>query len=285
MTEPARISSRNNPTVKAIRKLERRKVREAQGRTFAEGIRVSLTALEVGAAVETLVLAPELPAREHRARALELAAQRDVPVLEVSAEVFESLSHRSGQSGMGVVVERRFVPLHEANPRQGVLWLALDGVQYPGNLGTILRSADAVGAGGVILIGECTDPYDPQSLRASKGTAFTLPLVRSDARAFRRWCQNHGVATVCAAVEGALDYRQARFPRPMVLLLGSEQHGLSEELERGCTLSLKIPMAGHADSLNLAVAAGVLLFEARAQIAGRGPKRDLSRPEDSRPEE
>lgn len=266
MPEP--ISSRNNPTIKALRKLERRKTREAENRCFAEGIRVSLTALEGDYPVERLVLAPELPAPEHRRRALELAARRDVPVLEVTAEVFASLAHRGTLSGMGVVAGRRFVPLHEADARRGSLWLALDGVQFPGNLGTILRSADAVGAGGVMLLGEHTDPFDDRAIRASKGAAFTLPLVQTDPAKLLRWCRKQGAALVGAAVAGAENYRRARWPRPMVLALGSEQHGLSAELEAACDLTVRIPMAGSADSLNLAVAAGVLLFEARAQLLG-----------------
>ncbi len=256
-----RITSTANATVKAIRKLASRKHRRRQERFWAEGIRVTLTAFECRAPLEQVVIAPELLAHEYERDVRERAARADVPVLEVSAEVFAGLSDRDGPSGLGVVGRIPHLELGELRERSGVGWIVLDGVQYPGNLGTIVRTADAVRADGVILLEGSTDPYDPTALRASKGAVFGLPVVAVERDALLRWVRRRRLHLVAVTPDGGVDVREAELPAPRAILLGNEQHGVGDDLLAACDARVTLPMAGRVDSLNLAVAAGVVLYE------------------------
>jgi TrmH family RNA methyltransferase len=255
------ISSTSNATIKRIRALRQRKERERSGLFFIEGIRLVAEAVQVGAALETLVVAPELL---HSTFARELvAAQReaDVACLDVTPAVFQSLSAKDGPQGLGAVMRQQWEPLEQLQLAPDACCVALDAVQDPGNLGTILRTCDAVGCAGVVLLGASTDPYDPAALRASMGAVFTQRLARASAEQFLAWTRQHGYTVVGAAGAAPHDYQGVRYPRPLVLLMGSEREGLSQEQQAACDLLVSIPMVGRSDSLNLAVATGVLLYE------------------------
>jgi len=140
--------------------------------------------------------------------------------------------------------------------------VALDGVQYPGNLGTVLRTAEAVGAEGIVLLDRTADPYDPLAVRASLGALFALPLARADFADLVDWARQHGARLVGTSPRAAIDYRAARYARPLVLVLGGERSGLAPARLDACDEVVRIPMSGRGDSLNLAVAAGLLLYEA-----------------------
>jgi RNA methyltransferase, TrmH family len=283
------ISSISNARVKQIRALRHRKAREATGLYFAEGIRIVTEAAQFDSTIESLVVAPELLKSAH---ALELVAarrQRGVPVLEVSRAVFEALSSREGPQGLGAVMRQQFEPLDSVTPGSGLparstgvcaasgrvppagdlparstgelCWIALDAAQDPGNIGTILRTSDAVGGAGLILLGQAADPYDPAAVRASMGALFAQRLVRAGWDEFVTWKHRRGVTVVGTSDKAAHDYRAAAYPRPMVLLLGSEREGLSAAQQQVCDRMVRIPMVGRSDSLNLAVATAVVLYE------------------------
>lgn len=268
------ISSLHNPRIKAIRALKARKERERTGLLFVEGIRIVLEAIALGATVETLVVAPDLLI-SHRARESVDAQRRlGLPCLEVSADVFasisRSISHKYGPWGFGAVVRQRWEPLASVRPQRGQCWVALDEVADPGNLGTILRTNDAVGGCGVILIGHGTDPYDPASVRASMGSIFAQRLVRATLDEFAAWRRAHRCTVIGTACEGAVDYRAVDYPDAVVLLMGSERHGLPPEQRALCDRLVTIPMSGHADSLNLGVATGIMLYEMLRQRHASG---------------
>jgi RNA methyltransferase, TrmH family len=257
---PLLIASRNNPRVKAIRDLRQRKERESSGLFFVDGIQLVAAAIQLGAEIETLVVAPDLLTSRF-AHGL-LREQRDcgVECLEVTAEVFESLAAKEAAQGIGAVVRQRWQPLVRASPADGC-WVALEAVHYPGNLGTILRTSDAVGGAGAILLGHTTDPYDPAAVRASLGAVFTQRLVRASLAELADWKCRRSCTVVGASPAAAIDYQAVAYCPPLVLLMGSEPRGLSQAGLALCDVLVTIPMVGHSDSLNLSVAASVMLYE------------------------
>lgn len=253
------ISSTQNPRIKQIRALRMRKERESSGLFFAEGIHAVTAAARAGAPIETLVIAPELlPTRHERALTRQLL-NGGFPTLEVSAEVFQTLVPKSSAHGVAAVIRQHWHPLPRGQPSG--CWVALDAIQYPGNLGTILRTCDATGAAGVILLGATSDPYDPESVRASVGAIFAMQLVRASMAEFAAWKKLSTVPVVGTSPAAALDYRAAGYVAPLVLLMGCEHSGLTPELLALCDTLVRIPMVGRNDSLNLAVATSLMLYE------------------------
>jgi TrmH family RNA methyltransferase len=259
------ITSRTNATVKQIRALHERKERERSGLFFSEGIRLVVEAAQASAAIESLVVAPELLKSSLAHEVVAQQQERGVNVLEVSADVFSTLSHKEGPQGIGAVVRQRWEKLDAVRLGDELCWVALDEPQDPGNIGTILRTADAVGCGGVILLDHAADPYDPAALRASMGAIFTQRLVRARFAEFVAWQRQHGYVLAGTSDKGTADYRHAPYHFPLILLMGSEREGLSVEQQAACDLVVRIPMRGRSDSLNLAVATGVMLYELLAQ--------------------
>jgi TrmH family RNA methyltransferase len=262
------ISSRSNQAVKAIRALNSRKQRDGSGRFFVDGLHLVAAAIQQQAEIETCVVAPELltsPFGRELARAL---AQCSAQVVEVTADVFQSLAAKEHAQGLGVVAHQRWLDLARVRPQAGQCWVALDTVQYPGNLGAILRTCDAVGGAGVILLGSTTDPYDPAAVRASMGAIFSQRLARASFAEFAVWCRRYNVVVVGTSPAAALDYQAVAYQPPLVLLMGSEPRGLARDQQALCNVVVNIPMVGHSDSLNLAVATGLMLYEVFNQQRG-----------------
>lgn len=255
------ISSTANPRIKHIRLLASRQEREKIQQFFIEGIRIVGEAVQMGADIETLVYAPSL-LKSHFA--LELVQQqqaRGISCLEVSAEVFRSLSTKDGPQGIGAVVRQRWEILEQVIPQQNDFWVALDATQDPGNIGTILRTSDAVGCSGLILLGHSADPYDAGALRASMGAIFSQRLIKASFDDFVQWKQRHTLSVIGTSDAASTDYRATTYHRPIVLLMGSEREGLSPSEQSVCDVMIQIPMVGRSDSLNLAVATGIVLYE------------------------
>lgn len=266
---PELITSAANPLVKRIRGLAERKQRRREGVFFVEGLQPVWQAVEAGATIELFVVAPDLLVSE-RAREL-LAAQeaRGVRVAHLAASIFTSLSDRDGPTGLGAIVRARLARLEELPVREDAPLVALHRIGNPGNLGTIIRTADATGAGGIILLGETTDPFAPAAVKASMGALFALPIAHTtDPEQFFAWAAERGVAIVTTSARATDEHWGIRYPRPLAILLGSEGDGLPPDLLARGDLRVRIPMAGTARSLNLAVAAGVLLYEIRRQGVG-----------------
>ncbi|MFI5278436.1 MAG: TrmH family RNA methyltransferase [Ktedonobacterales bacterium] len=256
------ITSRHNPAIKRVRALSHRRARDQTGLYLAEGIRLVAQALTVGATIQELIVAPELLTSDFARRLVERSQAAGLPCLIVTSDAFQYLSVREHAQGLAAVVRQRWTQLTEIRPTRDARWVALNEVQDPGNLGSILRTSDAVGAEGVILLGPSTDPHDPTAVRASMGAIFTQRLVRASFAEFMRWASDHNCAVVGAAGDAALDYHTYRYPAPCALLMGSEQHGLTAEQLATCGAVVRIPMLGGSDSLNLAVATSVILYEA-----------------------
>jgi TrmH family RNA methyltransferase len=211
--------------------------------------------------VRYLVVAPALLTGDFGRGLVKTAQQRGLRSVEVTAEVFASFSGKDGPQGLGAVVGQRWEPLSQVRLESGLCWVALDAAQDPGNIGTILRTCDAVGGAGLLLLGDSADPYDPGAVRASMGALFALRLVSATFDEFATWKRQHTYTVVGTSDAAAQDYHAIAYRPPLVLLMGSERQGLSPDQQAFCDVVVSIPMVGRSDSLNLAVATGVMLYE------------------------
>lgn len=262
------ISSRQNSAVKRIRALRNRRARAEEGAFFAEGIRSLIEAVDVGHPVDLVVLCPEMLSSDGAEAAVGQLVAAGVPRLSVSADVFATLSDRDHPQGVGIVAPTGIRTLDAIDPNRGICWVALMSPQDPGNVGSIIRSCDAVDAAGIILVGDSVDPYESRSIRASMGSIFSRHIVRAEATELRTWAHAKGCTLVGASVDASGGFRNARFHRPMVLVMGSEREGLSPTAIGMCDDLVSLPMPGRADSLNLAVATSVILYEILRQVSG-----------------
>jgi len=258
------VTSLANPLVKDIRALALKKFRDQQRAFMAEGLKLVIDALDAGWTIRALVFAKS--ARDNPA--VQKAAARTVAagglVLEASEKVLSGITRRDNPQMAVGVFEQRLVQLAAIRPAAGDVWVALDRVRDPGNLGTVIRTADAVGAAGVVLVGETTDPFSIEAVRATMGSVFAVPLARASADAFLAWRRTFPGLVVGTHLKGAVDYRRGGYgDGPVLLLMGNEQQGLPDDLAAACDRLVRIPQAGRADSLNLAVATGVMLYEIR----------------------
>jgi RNA methyltransferase, TrmH family len=254
------ITSISNPGIKRIRALRQRKHRDATGLLFVDGLRAFREGIDLERDVDTLIVAPGLLANDAKRLARESRRLR-LPVVEVSERVFATLSARDNPDGVGAIVRQRWQALDQTPIEPESCWIALHSVRDPRNVGAILRIADAVGAAGVVLLDDSVDPYSPEAVRASTGAVFAQRLVRAPFADFDAWRRRHGAACVGTSAEADRDYAEVEYPRPLVLLMGSERGGLPAEHQSACDYTVHIPMAGRVSSLNLAVATGVILYE------------------------
>src|SRR5262245_20331609 len=256
------ITSLQNERVKLIRSLEMRKVRRESGLFVAEGVSVLVTARDAGWVPKILAFLAG-SAQDGASRALRHWTQdAGAECLEVSEAVLAKLAAKDNPQTMLAVFEQRWAHAPDASSvADSAVWLALEAVRDPGNLGTIIRTMDAVSAAGVILVGNSVDPYYREAVRASMGSIFNVPLVRMERDRFVAWSRawrGDIIGTHLAAPE---DFRKVVYRHATLLLMGSEGPGLSPELAAICTRLVKIPMAGRLDSLNLAVATALMLYE------------------------
>jgi TrmH family RNA methyltransferase len=264
VSTPKSITSLTNDRVKFIRALELRKARKQSGLFVAEGASILITAAEHGLHPETLVVRAGGLA-EGPVRALVAAAlKRGAEVLEVTEAVLEKLSAKDNpQTVLGVFRQRWAEPPQPAHIAAGTSWLALEEIRDPGNLGTIVRTADAVGASGIVLVGACCDTYSRECVRATMGSIFAVPLVRQSHAEFAALLAAWPGDTVGTHLDAQEDFRARPYAAPTLLVMGGEGPGLSEATAKACSRLVKIPMAGRLDSLNLAVATALVLYQIR----------------------
>jgi TrmH family RNA methyltransferase len=266
------ISSTSNETIKLIRKLKMRKHRRETGQYYIEGLRIIGQALDSDEHFAFLITSPELLDREFGKQVLKTGLDRKIPVVEVTRHVFEVVSLKQNPQGLGAVLFQRNLSLDQVAVGKADLWVALDEVQDPGNLGTILRTMDAVGGRGMILLDHSTDPFDPTAIRASMGAIFSQQIVQTSFEEFRVWKKRTDTRVIGASGSARQDYHGFGYPASVVLLMGSERQGLEQKHYQICDDVVKIPMAGESDSLNLAVATAVILYEVFNQKRDRVKK-------------
>jgi TrmH family RNA methyltransferase len=259
------ITSIHNLRIKQIRALRSRKERNVSGCFYIEGAQLVAAAAAARPAQLELLVVSEALLRSQLAWNLAGRLRDTTPHILVSPEVFRALGEREDAQGIGAVVQQRWLRLDQLDPTDDRCRVALEAVQYPGNLGTILRTSDAAGGAGILLLGSTADPYDPAAVRASTGAIFSQQLVRTNATELAAWAGEHGATIVGATPDAALDYRVPHYESSLILAMGNEGKGLSAELRAACHQLVHIPMAGAADSLNLAIATGLMLYEALRQ--------------------
>lgn len=263
------ITSVSNPLIKDIRALFDRKGRKETGLFLVEGLRHVLEGIKHGWVLKTLVMHERAEKKPELERARQACFEVRGTCLEVSDAVLEKLSRKDNpQQVLGVFVQRHMKPSAIVSDMAGKRCIvALEQVRDPGNLGTILRTVDGVGANGVILIDQCCDPYSVECTRATMGSLFSVPIAFATQAEFlgimQAW-QGSVVGTHLG--DRTVDYRTINYPQPLLLLMGNEQAGLSATLADACPTLVKLPMHGSADSLNLAVATGIMLYAALEEI-------------------
>jgi len=261
------ITSFSNPAIKALRSLREKKHRQRERRFLAEGLRLLTDARESGRVPETLVMAerrdphPLLDALE---RAVE---ETGGEVIETTPAILSKITGKDNPQGVAGAFVEWDTGLDAIDRKAAPIWLVAQALRDPGNLGTMLRTGDAVGAGGLILIDDCADPFGVEAVRASMGAIFTQQLARTRWEDFVPWLRAHeGAQLVAASLRDAVPYRGAPYAAPCFVLVGNESQGLPQAYEDACDLRVTMPMKGRADSLNAAVAAAVLSYEVLASI-------------------
>ncbi len=268
MTRRRTITGFSNPAVKYLRGLREKKHRKAAGQFLAEGLRLLTDARECGKLPEILVMAtgrephPLLTALE----ADVLAAGGEV--LEMDEDILAKVTGKDNPQAVAGVFAEFDTSLAALDRSSTKIWLVAQALRDPGNLGTMLRTGDAVGAGGLILIDDCADPFSVEAVRASMGAIFTQRLAQARWDEFLPWLRSGAGQLVAASLRDAQPYRGAPYAAPCFLMVGNESRGLPEEYEMACDLRVTMPMKGRADSLNAAVAGAVLAYEALAALDG-----------------
>jgi len=257
------ITSLTNPTIKDIRALALPKHRKESGLFVTEGMKLVADAVEEDWPIKILVYGAKVADHPVVRRVAQVAHARGGDVLEVSEAVLSKITRRDNPQMVVGVFEQRLTPKAAIQPGPAGVWVALEGIKDPGNLGTIIRTADAVGAEGVILVGDTVDPFGVEAVRATMGSIFHMKLARMNVAEFKEWRKGWPGIVVGTHLSGKADYRAVDYDRPVMLFMGNEQSGLPDDLAGICDHLVKIPQAGRADSLNLAIATGVMLFEIR----------------------
>ena len=262
------ITSFSNPLIKSIRKLSLHKERQKCGQFLVEGIKSVAEAIQVDAKIETLIIAPGLLVSGFGQSIVEQSQKKSIQIVEVSDEVFTAISNKDGPQGIAAIVHQNWTKLAQINPGSNEIWIALESIQNPGNLGTIMRTGEAIGAKGIFLLDQSTDPYDPTAVKASMGALFSLKLVKTEFKNFSAWVQEKKVPLIGSSDKVEQDYMTYQYPNPCILIMGSERQGLSVGYLKLCEQIVRIPMLGRSDSLNLAVATGIILYQIFNQRRG-----------------
>ena len=263
--EHSRITSLQNPRIKSVVKLRKRRERDRLGLMLIEGLRELSRALDAGIAVEEVYICPSRATGKEEMDAIAALSVEGVNAFEVSSSVFSKLAYREASSSLVAVARKRIHELESLPATDHPFYLVVDAVEKPGNLGAMLRSADAAGAAGLIVSDPGTDLYNPNIIRSSLGTVFTVPVAVADAAAAVDWLRRRNIRIFAASPEGGVLYTGIDLTSPCAIVVGREDLGVSDEWLEAADRRILIPMKGRADSLNVSAAAAVLLYEAVRQ--------------------
>ena len=256
------VTSLSNPTVKAVRALHMRKARDETGLFVAEGLKTVIEGVETGHAPKILLYGADASEHPLLKKAVQATVAGRGQVIEVTQDILAKVSRRDNPQAVVGVFPQVFKPLDQIDPAAAPCFVALHRVRDPGNLGTIVRTADAAGCGGVILVGECCDPFSVEAVRATMGSIFAVPLTQASEAEFAAWRGGWPGSVVGTLLSAQVDHRTAEYVKPALVLMGNEQQGLTPEMAALCDVNVKIPMRGRADSLNLSVATGIMIYAA-----------------------
>lgn len=252
------ITSKTNPKIKNIIKLEKASERREQNRILIEGRREIERAVACGFEIDTLFVCPDLAKKRAgiTARSIE----------EVSLEVFEKIAYREGSDGLLAVAIPRYADLQQFKPKKkNPLIIVLETVEKPGNLGAVMRTADAAGVDAVIIADQRTDLYNPNAIRASVGCIFSVPLFACSSEECIKWLKDNKITIYCTYLKASIDYLDADFRKASAIVMGTEATGISQQWVDAADQNIIIPMNGIADSLNVSVTTAIVTFEAVRQ--------------------
>lgn len=266
MAIPAeKITSLQNPRVKQLVRLRERRERDERGLFLVEGYREVRRALEKGVRPTEVYFSPDWFLGENEPALLEQAREAGAQLFELSKEAFAKVAYRERPDGLLAVAPQWKRTLDDLALRSPPFLLVVESIEKPGNLGTILRSADAAGCDAVIVCDPVTDVFNPNVVRASTGVLFSVPVVVAESSAVHAWLQSRGIRTAATTPHTENLYTATDLRGPLAVVMGSEQYGLSEFWLKRSDVLVRIPMAGQADSLNVAMATIITLFEAVRQ--------------------
>jgi TrmH family RNA methyltransferase len=261
---PRQITAFSNATVKLLRSLRDKKARRAEGLFLAEGLRILAEARDSGRLPEIVAFSPEGALHPLAAEIIAATEAAGGDAIETSPDILSKMSGKDNPQMLLGAYRQPETALASLDRNAAPLWIVAQALRDPGNIGTILRTGDAVGAGGLILIDDCADPFSVEAVRASMGAVFTQQVATARWPEFVAWLRDGDGQLVGTSLKATLDYLDAQYRPPCFLLIGNEQQGLPPDYEAECDSLVKIPMAGRADSLNAAIAAAVMAFAIKA---------------------
>ncbi len=259
------ITSPSNPLIKRLRGLERKKERHETGLFLAEGVRLVSQGLANGWALDTLVISQAAAERPYVRDLVRCARDSGARIVSVSEKLASRIARKDNPQAVIGAFAQRTRRLEELAQPGALLWIALHEVRDPGNLGTILRTADCAAIAGIILTGQCCDPYSVEAVRASMGSLFDMPFAKADFTELDEWRRKQGARLIAASMNGTVRHDGDIYAPKAVILMGNEQSGLPGDIEAVCDTLARIPMRGGADSLNLAQATAIMTYEAWRQ--------------------
>lgn len=261
---PRQISAFSNETVKRLRSLRDKKGRRSEGLFLAEGLRIIAEARDSGRLPEIVAFSPEGARHKLAAEIIAATEAAGGEAIETTPDILSKMSGKDNPQMLLGAYRVTDTSLARIDRAKAPLWIVAQALRDPGNLGTILRTGDAAGAGGLILIDDSADPFSVEAVRASMGAVFTQDIATARWPEFLAWLRSGTGQLVGTSLKATEDYLDAEYRSPCFLLIGNEQQGLPADYEAECDLLVKIPMAGRADSLNAAMAAAVMAFAVRA---------------------
>jgi len=261
---PREVTAFSNSTVKLLRSLRDKKARRAEGLFLAEGLRILTEARDSGRLPEIVAFSAEGAKHSLAAEIIAATEAAGGDAVETTPDILSKMSGKDNPQMLLGAYRQPETSLEGIDRGKAPLWIVAQALRDPGNIGTILRTGDAVGAGGLILIDDCADPYSVEAVRASMGAIFTQDVASVRWPEFVSWLRSGEGQLVGTSLKATDDYLEAEYRRPCFLLIGNEQQGLPTDYESECDLLVKIPMAGRADSLNAAMAAAVMAFAIKA---------------------
>ena len=258
------VTSFSNATVKLLRSLRDKKARRAEGLFLAEGLRIVAEARDSGRLPEIVAFSPEGARHPLAAEIIAATETAGGDAVETTPDILSKMSGKDNPQMLLGAYRQPDTSLERIDRAEAPVWIVAQALRDPGNVGTILRTGDAVGAGGLILIDDCADPFSVEAVRASMGALFTQAVAAARWEEFLPWLRSGDGQLVGTSLKASHDYLEADYRQPCFLLIGNEQQGLPPDYEAACDTLVKIPMAGRADSLNAAVATAVMAFAIRA---------------------
>ena len=261
---PRQVTAFSNSTVKLLRSLRDKKARRSEGLFLAEGLRILTEARDSGRLPEIVAFSAEGARHPLAAEIIAATEAAGGDAIETEPEILSKMSGKDNPQMLLGAYRQPETSLDRLDRSKAPLWIVAQALRDPGNIGTILRTGDAVGAGGLILIDDSADPFSVEAVRASMGAIFTQDVATARWDEFLSWLRSGEGQLVGTSLKATQDYLEAGYEQPCFLLIGNEQQGLPADYEAECDLLVKIPMAGRADSLNAAIAAAVMAFAIKA---------------------